>query len=75
MHKLEIYQSLWAMEQRQADLPEPSADDNFARIAEAGYHGVCLDPDISEIDDCLALASAVRALRSGLHDQCVPVHG
>jgi sugar phosphate isomerase/epimerase len=56
MHKLEIYQSLWAMEQRQADLPEPSADDNFARIADAGYHGVCLDPDISEIDDCLALA-------------------
>jgi hypothetical protein len=52
---LEIYQSLWAMEQRHPQRPEPSAEENFARIAAAGYHGVCLDPDVSEIEDCLAL--------------------
>jgi hypothetical protein len=55
MQKLEIYQSLWAMEQRHPERPEPSDEQNFAKIAEAGFHGVCLDPDISEIDDCLAL--------------------
>jgi len=55
MHRLEIYQSLWAMEQRHPDIPEPSKAQSFAKIADAGYHGVCLDPDVSEINDCLAL--------------------
>ncbi len=55
MHRLEVFQSLWAMEQRHPQLPEPSAEENFAKIAGAGYHGACLDPDVSEIDDCLAL--------------------
>jgi hypothetical protein len=55
MQTLEIYQSLWAMEQRHPHRPEPSVEENFARIAAAGYHGVCLDPDVSEIADSLAL--------------------
>jgi hypothetical protein len=55
MQTLEIYQSLWAMEQRHPQRAEPTAAENFARIAGAGYHGVCLDPDVSEIEDCLAL--------------------
>ena len=55
MQALEIYQSLWAMEQRNPQGIEPSAEDNFAKIAGAGYHGVCLDPNVSEIPDCLAL--------------------
>ena len=55
MQTLEIYQSLWAMEQRHSQRAEPTAAENFARIASAGYNGVCLDPDVSEIEDCLAL--------------------
>ncbi len=55
MQRLEVYQSRWAMEKRLDD--EPDADDNeaFARIAEAGYAGVCLDPNVDEIDESLAL--------------------
>jgi len=55
MQKLEVFQSLWAMEMRHPDKPEHSAQENFARAAEAGYAGVCLDPAIDEIDDSLAL--------------------
>jgi hypothetical protein len=43
MPKLEIYQSLWAMELRRADRPERTMEENFAMIAEAGYRGVCID--------------------------------
>jgi hypothetical protein len=43
------------MEQRHPHRPEPTVVENFTRIAAAGYHGVCLDPDVSEIEDSLAL--------------------
>jgi hypothetical protein len=55
MQKLEVYQSLWAMEMRRPDMPEDSFDNKFARIAAAGYAGVCLDPGVDEIDASLAL--------------------
>lgn len=50
MQKLEIFQSLWAMELRHPELPERSHEQNFAMIAEAGYDGVCLDPAVDEIE-------------------------
>ena len=53
--KLEIFQSLWAMELRQPGKPERGAEENFSMIAAAGYHGVCLDPSVPEIPDMLAL--------------------
>ena len=65
MQALEIYQSLWAMEQRTPQGIEPSAEDNFAKIAGAGYHGVCLDPNVSEIPDCLALMPLFEEHRLG----------
>jgi hypothetical protein len=52
---LEVYQSLWAMERRHPTLAEPDDADKFARVAAAGYAGICLDPNIAEIPDCLAL--------------------
>ncbi|MEQ8205335.1 MAG: hypothetical protein RIA65_04100, partial [Woeseia sp.] len=55
MQTLDVYQSLWAMEQRHPRKPEPSAEENFARIAEAGYTGVCLDPSVPEIPETRAL--------------------
>ena len=54
--RLEIYQSLWAMEQRQPGIPEAPAPVHFERIKAAGYQGVCIDPNVEEINDALALA-------------------
>ena len=49
MQKLEIYQSLWAMEIRQPGIAERSMAENFQMIADAGYRGVCIDPSVAEI--------------------------
>jgi len=51
MQKLEIFQSLWAMDRRIPGQPEAPVGEHFQRIAEAGYHGVCIDPALAEIDD------------------------
>ena len=58
--KLEIYQSLWAMELRQPGVPERPMEDIFKMAAEAGYHGLCIDPAIHEIEDCLKLKPLYR---------------
>ena len=49
MQKLEIFQSLWAMELRSPHVPERDDAKSFAMIAEAGFDGVCLDPSVEEI--------------------------
>lgn len=54
-HTLDIYQSLWAMERRIPGQTEDPIEVNMERIAEAGYAGACVDPNVSEIPDCLAL--------------------
>ena len=54
-HTLDIYQSLWAMEQRIPGQAEEPVEVHMERIAEAGYAGACVDPNVSEIPDCLAL--------------------
>ncbi|MEM7664003.1 MAG: sugar phosphate isomerase/epimerase [Pseudomonadota bacterium] len=54
MQSLKVYQSLWATELRQPGKPESSEEKRFQAIAEAGYSGVCLDPIVEEIDECLA---------------------
>lgn len=38
--RLDIYQSLWAMERRHTDGHERSLEDNIAMIAQAGFNGV-----------------------------------
>jgi len=55
---LDIYQSLWAMEQRIPGQAEDPVETHLAQIAEAGYAGACIDPNVSEIDDCLKLKTA-----------------
>ena len=60
MQKLEIFQSLWAMEIRRPGVPERSMEENFAMAAEAGYHGLCIDPAVHEIEDCLKLKPLYR---------------
>jgi len=43
MPKLEIYQSLWAMELRRPDGRERSVEQSFEMVAAAGYHGMSVD--------------------------------
>ena len=50
MQKLEVFQSLWGMEQRIPDTPEPSMDENFSKVAESGLDGMCIDLGADEID-------------------------
>ena len=50
MQKLEVFQSLWGMEQRIPDTPEPSMGENFSKVAEAGFDGMCIDLGADEID-------------------------
>lgn len=50
MQKLEIYQSLWAMERRNPDIEERSHEESFRLVAEAGYDGMCIDPAADEIE-------------------------
>jgi hypothetical protein len=43
MQKLEIFQSLWAMELRRPDGRERSHEEAFEMVAAAGYHGMAID--------------------------------
>ncbi|HNP62690.1 MAG TPA: hypothetical protein PKH39_02085 [Woeseiaceae bacterium] len=52
MKKLEIYQSLWAMELRNPNVPERSKEEAFAMISVAGFDGACMDPSVEEIPEC-----------------------
>ncbi len=56
MQTLQIFQSLWGMEQRIPGQPELSYDIKFEQVANADYHGICLDPAVHEIKENLALA-------------------
>jgi hypothetical protein len=49
--KLEVFQSLWAMESRRPGLPERTMEENFMLASEAGYHGLCIDPAVHEIPE------------------------
>ena len=54
MQKLKVYQSLWAMELRGPNGFEHSDEERFQMIADAGFAGVCLDPNVDEIEENLA---------------------
>jgi hypothetical protein len=58
--KLEVFQSLWAMEQRRPGVPERPQEENFRLAAAAGYHGLCIDPAVHEIEDCRKLKPLYR---------------
>jgi hypothetical protein len=58
--RFEVFQSLWAMEQRRPGVPERPMEENFRMAAEAGYHGLCIDPAVHEIDGCRKLKPLYR---------------
>ena len=57
MQRLEVFQSLWAMERRAPGLPEPALTDSIARIRAAGFDGVS-----SHYTDRAGVAGLARAL-------------
>jgi len=64
MQQIAFYQSLWAMELRQAGTDERPLEETIAMIADAGYRGVGLDLAMTDVP----LAEAARPLleRHGL---------
>lgn len=49
MQQLKVYQSLWAMELRNPDVPERTHEEAFRMVSDAGFHGMCIDPTVEEI--------------------------
>ena len=62
--RLEIFQSLWAMQRRQPDGVELDDEAMLGRIVEAGFDGVCIDLSVTD----MATARRLRPLivRHGL---------
>ena len=61
MQKLEVYQSLWAMERRAPDGVELSLEQKFQMVAEAGYDGMAIDLADSDIATMRACKPLFRA--------------
>jgi hypothetical protein len=62
--KLEVFQALWAMQQRCPGVPEPPVEESLARIAAAGYDGVGIDLGVTSLAEAQALAPLLQ--RHGL---------
>ncbi len=53
MPRLEVFQSLWAMELRRPDGIERSVEESFEMVAAAGYHGLAIDLGATDIESAL----------------------
>jgi hypothetical protein len=72
VQQLNVYQSLWAMEQRIPGEPEAPPEHWLDRIAAAGFDGVCVDPAFDEIDATLALQPLIEARDLGVMVNAFP---
>ena len=54
MQRLEVFQSLWAMELRRPDGFERPVEENFQMVADAGYAGMAIDLGVMDNDQALA---------------------
>jgi len=68
--RLEVYQSLWAMERRHTDGHERTLEDNIRLIAEAGFNGV--SASYESRDDVRRLTGLLRPLGLNAEGQCFP---
>ena len=50
MQKLEVFQSLWAMELRRPDGVERSIEESFEMVAEAGFDGMAIDLGATDVE-------------------------
>ena len=68
--RLDIYQSLWAMERRHTDGHERSLEDNITMISQAGFNGV--SASYASRDDVRRLSGLLRPLGLQAEGQCFP---
>ena len=68
--RLEVYQSLWAMERRHTDGHERTLEDNIRLIAEAGFNGV--SASYESRDDVRRLTGLLKPLGLNAEGQCFP---
>jgi len=68
--RLDIYQSLWAMERRHTDGHERSLEDNITMIAQAGFNGV--SAGYASRNDVRRLTGLLRPLGLQAEGQCFP---
>lgn len=68
--RLEVYQSLWAMERRHTDGHERSLEQNLTMIAQAGFDGV--SASYASRDDVRRLAGLLAPLGLHAEGQCFP---
>ncbi|WP_246217135.1 sugar phosphate isomerase/epimerase family protein [Paraburkholderia panacisoli] len=68
--RLEIYQSLWAMERRHTDGHERSLEENIAMIAQAGFEGV--SAGYASRDEVRRLATLLAPHGMRAEAQCFP---
>lgn len=64
MQRLQIYQALWATEQRRPGVPEAPVAERFDRVREAGYDGMAID--LGAMDLAAAKATVPEFRRTGL---------
>ena len=60
--KLEVFQSLWSMEQRRPDNFNWAFEEKFDMMAEAGFAGVALDFAWNDLDDARACLPVMQKL-------------
>ena len=65
MQRLEVYQSLWAMELRRPDGKERSPEESFAMVAEAGFDGMAIDFGVTDMAAALKLRPLFEKHRLG----------
>ena len=63
--RLEVFQALWAMDQRRPGVPEPAVADSFDRVAAAGFDGMAIDLGALSLEQAQATIPHFR--RTGLH--------
>ena len=61
MQRIEVYQSLWAMELRQPGRTELSVADKVAKAADAGFAGLCLDLGMDDVPETKAAQPLLAA--------------
>jgi hypothetical protein len=63
--RLEIFQSLWAMQLRRPDGVELSDEAVFDKVAGAGYDGVCIDLSVTDMATARGLIPLIRRYKLG----------
>lgn len=72
--RLEIFQSLWAMQLRRPDGVEDSEEAVFDKVAGAGYDGVCIDLSVTDMVTARRLKPLIDRHKLGCTLTAFPAH-